>query len=92
MGLSSCSSAASRSRSSSSTSSSISSVRASGRSILLTTMMTLWPRASALLQDKAGLGHGALRRVHQQQDAVDHLEDPLHLAAEVGVSRGVDQC
>ena len=41
-------------------------------------------------QDEAGLGHGALRRVHQQDDAVDHLEDTLHFAAKVGVARGVD--
>ena len=27
--------------------------------------------------------------VHQEDDAVDHLQDPLHLAAEVGVARGV---
>ena len=42
-----------------------------------------------LLQHEAGLGHGTLGGVHQQDDAVDHLQDPLHLAAEVGVTRGV---
>ena len=42
-----------------------------------------------LLQHEAGLGHGTLGGVHQQQNAVDHLEDALHLAAEVGVARGV---
>ena len=41
-------------------------------------------------EDEAGLRHGTLRGVHQQDDAVDHLEHPLHLAAEVGVARGVD--
>ena len=40
-------------------------------------------------QDEAGLGHGALRRVHQQEHAVDHLQHPFHLAAEVGVARRV---
>ena len=40
-------------------------------------------------EDEAGLGHGALRRVHQQDNAVDHLQDTLHLAAEVGVARSV---
>ena len=40
-------------------------------------------------QHEAGLGHGTLRRVHQQDDAVDHLQDALHLAAKVGVARGV---
>ena len=40
-------------------------------------------------QDKAGLGHGAFRRVHQQNNAVDHLQNAFHLAAEVGVARRV---
>ena len=40
-------------------------------------------------QDEPGLGHGALGGVHQEDDAVDHFEDALHLAAEVGVARGV---
>ena len=31
-------------------------------------------------QHKPGLGHGALGGVHQEDDAVDHLEDALHLA------------
>ena len=42
-----------------------------------------------LLQHKTGLGHGAFRSIHQQQNAVDHLEDSLHLAAKVGVAGGV---
>ena len=41
-------------------------------------------------EHKAGLGHGALGGVHQQYDAVDHLQYALHLAAEVGVARGVN--
>ena len=40
-------------------------------------------------EHEAGLGHGALSGVHQQDDAVDHLQDTLHLTAEVGVARGV---
>ena len=44
----------------------------------------------SLLQHKAGLGHAALGSVHQQQNAVDHLQHALDLAAEVGVARGVD--
>ena len=40
-------------------------------------------------QHEAGLGHGALGGVHQQDDAVDHLQDALHLATEVGVARSV---
>ena len=42
-----------------------------------------------LLQDEAGLGHGAFGGVHQQNDAVDHFQNALHLAAEIGVTRGV---
>ena len=42
-----------------------------------------------LAQHEAGLGHGALGGVHQQDNAVDHLQDALHLAAEVGVARSV---
>ena len=40
-------------------------------------------------QDEAGLGHGALGGVNQQDNTVDHLQDTLHLAAEVGVAGGV---
>ena len=40
--------------------------------------------------DELGLRHRAFRRVDQQQHAVDHVEDPLDLAAEVGVARRID--
>ena len=40
-------------------------------------------------EHETGLGHRALGGVHQQDDAVDHLQDTLHLAAEVGVARGI---
>ncbi len=43
-----------------------------------------------LLQHEARLRHGALGRVDQQQNAVDHLQNTLDLAGEVGVARGVD--
>ena len=43
-----------------------------------------------LLKHEAGLGHGALGGVHQQDNAVDHLQHALHLTAEVGVAGGVD--
>ena len=39
---------------------------------------------------EARLRHGTLGGVHEQDDAVDHLEDTLHLAAKVGVARRVD--
>ena len=41
------------------------------------------------LGHEAGLRHRAFDRIHQQQHAVDHRQHALHLAAEVGVSRGV---
>ena len=44
----------------------------------------------SLLQNKAGLGHAALGCIDQQQNAVDHLQNALDLAAEVRVARGVD--
>ncbi len=43
-----------------------------------------------LAEHELGLGHDAFLGVHQQQAAVHHAQDPLHLAAEVGVARGVD--
>ena len=43
-----------------------------------------------LLHDEARLRHGAFRRVDEQQDAADHLEDAFDFAAEIGVPRGVD--
>ena len=41
-------------------------------------------------QNEAGLRHGAVQGVHQQQHGVDHLEHALHLAAEVGMAGGVN--
>ena len=46
-------------------------------------------KLQGLGEHKAGLGHGALGGVYQQDDAVDHLQDALHLSAKVGVARGV---
>ena len=43
-----------------------------------------------LLKHEARLRHGAFGCVDQQQNAVDHLEDTLDLAGEVGVARRVD--
>ena len=42
-----------------------------------------------LAQHVAGLGQRPLGGVHEQEHAVHHLEGALHLAAEVGVARGV---
>ena len=43
-----------------------------------------------LAEHEARLRHGALGGVDEQDDTVDHLQDTLDLAAEVGVARGVD--
>jgi hypothetical protein len=37
-----------------------------------------------------GLRHRAFRAVDQQHHAVDHAQDPLHLAAEIGVAGRID--
>ena len=41
-------------------------------------------------QHEAGLGLGALVGIHDEQGAVGHVEHALHLAAEVGMARRVD--
>ena len=43
-----------------------------------------------LAQARSGSGQRTLGGVDQQQHAVDHVESPLDLAAEVGVARRVD--
>jgi hypothetical protein len=43
-----------------------------------------------LARDEAGLRHRTFDRVDQQQHAIDHRQHALDFAAEVGVSRGVD--
>ena len=47
------------------------------------------PQRQRLPGDEAGLRHRPLRRVHQDQHPVHHAKDPLHLAAEIGVARGI---
>ena len=48
------------------------------------------PCLERLAQDEARLRERALARVDEQQDAVDHPQGALDLAAEVGVARRVD--
>ena len=43
-----------------------------------------------LAQHEAGLRHGALEGIDQKQATVGHVQHALHLAAEVGVTRSVD--
>ena len=64
-------------------------MRASARSTLLMTR-TIGSRFSSALQDEPGLRQRSLGRVHEQQDAVDHLQPALDLAAEIGVAGRVD--
>ena len=42
-----------------------------------------------LLQDKPRLGHGPFKGVHQQQNAIDHFQGTLHLAAKIGMPGGI---
>ena len=42
-----------------------------------------------LAQHEPGLGQGPFGGVHQEQDAVHHVQGALHFAAEIGVARGV---
>ena len=43
-----------------------------------------------LPEDEARLRHRPFGRVDDEKDGVDHVQDPLHLAAEVAVPRRVD--
>jgi hypothetical protein len=42
------------------------------------------------LRDEAGLRHGTVHRIDQEQHAIDHGEHALHFAAEVRVSGRID--
>jgi len=46
--------------------------------------------AERLAEDELCLRHRAVDRVDEQQYAIDHVHDPLDLAAEVGVARRID--
>ena len=48
------------------------------------------PCASALRQHELGLRHRAFGGIDEDHHAIDHREDALHLAAEIGVAGGVD--
>ena len=43
-----------------------------------------------LAEHPAGLRLGATHRIGQQEDAIDHFHDTLHLSAKVGVAWGVN--
>ena len=65
-----------------------------GARILAVDLVDHDDRADALGQrladDELGLRQHALSRVHQHDRAVHHIQDALHLAAEIGMARGVD--
>ena len=42
------------------------------------------------LQDETGLWHRTLVGIDDQQTAIDHAEHPLHLPAEISVTRGIN--
>ena len=50
----------------------------------------LQPHLQRLGDDELGLGQGTFGGVDQHQRAVDHVQDALDLAAEIGVARRVD--
>ena len=62
----------------------------SGRSTLLTTMMTGSWAWRALRSTKRVCGSGPFRGIDQEDDAVDHGQASLNLTTKVGVAGGVD--
>ena len=50
----------------------------------------LLAQSERLFQHETGLGHTALKGVDQKENAVHHHEDALDLAAEIGMSGGID--
>jgi hypothetical protein len=48
------------------------------------------PQRERLAEHEARLRHGTVERIDDEQHTVDHAQDALHLATEVGVARGVD--
>ena len=87
---SSCSSVAWSSRKSSKIMSSTLCGRAFSRSILLMTMIGLRADLERLAEHELGLRLRAVEGIDDEEHAVDHLEDALHFAAEIGVAGSVD--
>ena len=83
-------SSASRATKRSKTSFSARSGSASGWSTLFRTTIGRRPESPAPCEHELGLRHRPLGGVDEQEHAVDHAEDALDLAAEVGVAGGVD--
>ena len=51
-----------------------------------------WPQANfqRLADDEFGLRHRPFGGIHQNDRAVDHRQNALHLAAEIGMARRID--
>ena len=64
--------------------------RASERSTLLMMTIGLSPTLSALDTTNLVCGSGPSAASTSTQRAIDHVEDALHLAAEISVARGID--
>ena len=48
------------------------------------------PQLDCLLKHEACLGHGTFGSIDKKKHAVDHFENTLDLAAEIGVTGGID--
>ena len=57
---------------------------------MLTTTIGLQADLQRLAEHELGLRHRAFGGIDQQHRAVDHVEDALDLAAEIGMARRVD--
>ncbi len=90
IGKSSCSSVASSAAKRSNTSLTTSFGRASGLVDLVDADDRLQADLQSLADDELGLRHRSLGRVDEHDRAVDHRQDALDLAAEIGVARRVD--
>ncbi len=49
----------------------------------------LEPQRQRLPGDEPGLRHGTFSCIHQQHEAIDHAQDPLDFATEIGVARRI---
>ena len=47
-------------------------------------------KIQCFLQYKTSLWHRAFKRIDQQQDAISHFQNALHLTAKIGVTRCID--
>ena len=50
----------------------------------------LFAEGKSLFKHETGLRHATLKRVNEQKNRVDHLQNTFNLAAEIGVSGGVN--